>query len=192
MTWLMILALVLMVVGLVAPSGPLSETEAQDPPGYVLSPGRDALIVRAIGLKAPIIPIELDQAGVLSPPGNTRIVGWWKRSAEPGAAKGQTVVTGHTVHAGGGVMNRLGQVKAGDVVQIRDEGRLVSYRTTKVFVYSKAELAAHAHDLFAQDRRKGRLVLVTCTDWVDGDYLSNIIVLAAPVRPGGADAQDAA
>jgi len=191
MTWLMTLALVLMVVGLVAPSGPLPETKA-DQPAYVLSPGRDAIIVPSIGLKAPIIPIELDQAGVLSPPANTRIVGWWKRSAEPGAAKGQTVVTGHTVHAGGGVMNRLGQVKAGDVVQIRDEGHLVDYRATKVFVYSKAQLAAHAHDLFAQDRRKGRLVLVTCTDWVDGDYLSNIIVFAMPVRPGDADAQDAA
>jgi LPXTG-site transpeptidase (sortase) family protein len=179
-----------MVVGLVVPAGPLPETE--DPPAYVLSPGRDALFVPSIGLKAPIIPIELNQAGVLSPPADTHIVGWWKRSAEPGTAKGQTVITGHTVHAGGGVMNRLGEVEAGDVVRIRDDGHLIGYRITKAFVYSRAELAAHAHDLFAQDRRKGRLVLVTCTDWVNGDYLSNIIVFAMPVRPGEADAEDAA
>lgn len=181
MTWFMILALLLMVVGLVAPAGPLPDTE--DTPAYVLSPGRDALIVPSIGLEAPIIPIELNQAGVLSPPADTDIVGWWKRSAQPGAHKGQTVVTGHTVHSGGGVMNRLGSVEPDDVVKIRDEGRLISYRVTRAFVYSKAELAAHAHDLFAQDRRKGRLVLVTCTDWVKGDYTSNIIVFAMPVPP---------
>lgn len=180
----MILALLLMVVGLVVPAGPLPDSKAEDPPAYVLSPGRDALIVPSIGLEAPIIPIELTPAGVLSPPADTDIVGWWKRSAQPGAAKGQTVVTGHTVHSGGGVMNELGDVERGDVVRIRDEGRLISYRVTKAFVYSRAELAANAHDLFAQDRRKGRLVLVTCTDWVNGDYLSNIIVFATPVRPG--------
>jgi LPXTG-site transpeptidase (sortase) family protein len=183
MTWLMILALLLMVVGLVVPAGPLPDSKAEEPPAYVVSPGRDALIVPSIGLEAPIIPIELTPAGVLSPPADTDIVGWWKRSAQPGARKGQTVVTGHTVHAGGGVMNRLGDVGPGDVVKIRDEDHLVNYRVTKAFVYSKAELAAHADDLFAQDRRKGRLVLVTCTDWVRGDYLSNIIVFAMPVRP---------
>lgn len=182
MTWLMILAVLLMVVGLVVPAGPLPDSEAEETPAYVLSPGRDALLVPSIKLEAPIVPIELDQAGVLSPPADTDIVGWWKRSAQPGANKGQTVVTGHTVHAGGGVMNRLGDVGPGDVVKIRDEGRLISYRVTKAFVYSKAELAANANDLFAQDRRKGRLVLVTCTDWVKGDYLSNIIVFATPVR----------
>lgn len=188
----MVLALILMVVGLVVPAGPLPDSEAEETPGYALSPGRDALLVPSIGLKAPIIPIELNQAGVLSPPADTRIVGWWKRSAQPGARKGQTVVTGHTVHSGGGVMNRLGDVEPGDVAQIRDNGRLIDYRITKVFVYTRAELAANAHDLFAQDRRRGRLVLVTCTDWVKGDYLSNIIVFAMPVRPGDAGAVDAA
>jgi len=186
MTWLMILGLLLMFVGLVVPAGPLPEGKAEEAPTYVLSPGDDALIVPSIGLEAPIVPIELTPAGVLSPPADTGIVGWWKRSAEPGATKGQTLVTGHTVHTGGGVMNRLGDVGPGDVVKIRDEGRMISYLVTKAFVYSKAELAANAHDLFSQDRRKGRLVLVTCTDWVKGDYLSNIIVFAMPVPPGAA------
>jgi sortase (surface protein transpeptidase) len=75
-------------------------------------------------------------------------------------------------------------------VRIRDQNHLFTYRATKVFVYSKAELAAHANDLFAQDRQQGRLVLITCTDWVGGDYLSNIIVFAKPVSAG--DAQQAA
>jgi LPXTG-site transpeptidase (sortase) family protein len=179
-TWLIVLSLALVVAGAVLPAGPLPKSEQQDP-APIISRGTDALFVPSIGLSAPIVPIALDAAGVLTPPADTHMVGWWKQSAEPGAGEGQTVVTGHTVHAGGGVMNRLGEVEAGDVVRIRDEGHVVDYRATKVFVYSKADLAAHAHDLFTQTRRGGRLVLVTCTDWVDGIYLSNIIVFAAPL-----------
>lgn len=184
MGWLLILALLLTFTGLVLPS-----EEADSPVTPIAAEqqgGKDALLVPSIGLKAPIIPIEVDPKGVLSPPDNTKLVGWWKRSAQPGALKGQTVITGHTVHAGGGVMNKLGKVKPGQVVQVRDEGKLVDYRVTKVFVYTKAELAAHAKELFAQDRMAGRLVLITCTDWVKGDYLSNIIVFAQPVRDAAA------
>ena len=180
-TWLIVLSLVLVIAGALLPAGPLPTSAAQDPPARVVSKTRDGLSVPSIGLRAPIVPIGLDPGGVLTPPADTRVVGWWDGSAEPGAGMGQTVVTGHTVHTGGGVMNRLGEVEAGDVVRIRDDGGRVDYRATKVFVYSKAELTAHAHDLFTQTRSDGRLVLVTCTDWVDGSYLSNIIVFALPV-----------
>lgn len=140
------------------------------------------LVVPVIGLDAPLTSIEVDTKGVLTPPDDASVVGWWQRSAHPGAKVGQTVLTGHTVHTGGGVMNKLGTVAKGELVQVHDDGRVVDYRVTKVFEYSKAELAENAYDLFGQDRLGGRLVLVTCTDWVDGDYLSNIIVFADPVR----------
>ena len=116
------------------------------------------------------------------PPSDTQLVGWWQRSAEPGARHGQTVITGHTVHAGGGVMNRLGELGTGDVIRLRDNDKVVEYRVTDIATLSTAEVAEHAVPLFGQDREQGRLVLVTCTDWVDGDYLSNIVVVADPVR----------
>ncbi len=79
-------------------------------------------------------------------------------------------------------MNRLGELGAGDVIRVRDEDQVVEYRVTDIATLSTAEVAENAVSLFAQDREEGRLVLVTCTDWVDGDYLSNIIVVADPVR----------
>jgi LPXTG-site transpeptidase (sortase) family protein len=162
---------------LAAPTPPApTEKPAQDPGG------EDVLYVPSIDLLAPIEDIEMDEAGVLSPPADTDIVGWWQRSAEPGARHGQTVITGHTVHTGGGVMNDLGELGPGDVVRIRDEDQVVEYRVTDNQTLSTDEVAENAQLLFGQDREEGRLVLVTCTDWVDGDYLSNIIVVADVVR----------
>ncbi|WP_323793136.1 class F sortase [Nocardioides sp.] len=145
--------------------------------------GGDALIVPTIGLNAALIDIQIDPDGVLTPPSDYTEVGYWDGSASPGARSGQTVVTGHTVHTGGGVMNRLGSVVQGDPLQIRFDGDLVDYRVRKVVTMTKAEVAAAAQDLFGQDRRKGRLVLVTCTDWDGADYQSNIIVFADEYRP---------
>ncbi len=162
--------------------GPAEEpVEPPEDPG-----GEDVLYIPAIDLHAPIEDIEMDTSGVLSPPADTDVVGWWQRSAEPGARRGQTVITGHTVHDGGGVMNDLGKLGRGDVVRLRDDNKVVEYRVTDIATLSLQEVADNAQMLFGQDREKGRLVLVTCTDWVDGDYLSNIIVVAEPVRGSAA------
>jgi sortase (surface protein transpeptidase) len=85
------------------------------------------------------------------------------------------------VHTGGGAMNDLGDVRPGDLVRIRTPRGTVDYRATKVFVYTKAEVAAHKNDLFGQKRKKNRLILVTCTGWTGRDYTSNIIVYADPL-----------
>jgi len=140
--------------------------------------GTDALIVPTIGLNSPMIDIDLDPDGVLTPPADYTEVGYWANSAVPGAGSGQTVVTGHTVHTGGGVMNRLADVADGDPLQIRYDGGLVDYRVRKVITLTKAQVAAKAAGLFGQDRRNGRLVLVTCTDWDGAEYQSNVIVFA--------------
>jgi len=154
----------------------------------------ELLIVPDIKLEAKIIPISVDADRVLHPPADASEVGWWRRSAKPGSLKGQTLLTGHTLHAGGGVMNRLGELRPGAVVQIKTVRGVVDYRATKVFVYTKEELAVHAEDLFSQKRKKNRLVLVTCTGWTGSDYTSNIIVFADPVGirelPGGSDVEE--
>ena len=166
-----------------------SETEpsptAEDLPDTPTK-GPDEILVPSIDIEAPLTPIELASDGVLTPPADTDVVGWWDGSAEPGAGKGQTVVTGHTVSTGGGVMNELPRLDVGALVRIREEGKLVDYRTTGVFKLSKEEVARLAPSLFGQDSGKGRLVLVTCTDYTDGDYASNIIVWAEPVKRGKA------
>jgi LPXTG-site transpeptidase (sortase) family protein len=129
---------------------------------------------------APVVPIAMvDNA--LDPPRNYREVGWWQTSAKPGAAHGQTVITGHTVHTGGASMNRLGQLAAGDFVDVVSKRGRMRYVVQRSKVYSKPALARHAQELFGQGHGRGRLVLVTCTDWNGVTYESNVVVLAKPL-----------
>lgn len=140
------------------------------------------LIAPDIDVEAEIIPITTGADRVLSPPDDPSQVGWWRRSAKPGSSKGQTLLTGHTLHNGGGVMNRLGELRPGSAVQIRTTRTTVDYVVTKVFVFTQEQLAINAEELFGQKRKKNRLVLVTCTGWTGSEYTSNIIVFADPVR----------
>jgi LPXTG-site transpeptidase (sortase) family protein len=139
------------------------------------------LVVPSLKIKAPILPIEVNDRQILDPPGNPRDVGWWKRSARPDAATGQTVLTGHTVHTGGGVMDDLGDLRKGQVVKVVTPKGTMEYTTTKVVTWSKTELAKRAVDIFAQQRSDTRLVLITCTDWTGSTYKSNIVVFAKPL-----------
>lgn len=135
----------------------------------------------AIGLSAKVVPIEVSAEAVLDPPANTSQVGWWRSSARPGQQRGQVVLTGHTVHSGGGVMNRLGRLRPGNKVRLGTTGRPMTYEVTRRMVWSRPELAQRAPSVFAQDRRRGRLVLVTCTGWRNGVYTRNIVVVARPL-----------
>ena len=183
---LLVLAAVLAAVGLVLPSGQAAGDgkHARHRPVVALAaigaPVR--LVVPSVGIDAPVVPIETSTDGVLTPPADVDTAGWWKRSAEPGARTGQVLVTGHTVHDGDGAMDEMSGVHAGDQVRLRRGGKTALYRTTAVAVYSKEDVAEQARKLFGQDHGRGRLVLVTCTDWNGEDYASNIIVFADPVR----------
>lgn len=142
----------------------------------------EQIVISLISLKADVIPIAVDKRGVLTPPADTTMVGWWNRSAGAGAARGQILMTGHTVHTGGGVMNQMGKVVPGTKIALIAQGRKYWYRATSNEIYSKEKLAKNARDLFGQTRHAGRLVLVTCTDFDGTEYLSNIVVFAEPIR----------
>lgn len=185
-TRLLVLFLAMVVVGFVIPSPGIAGDIGIGPGTAhyqpLATPSKpDQLIIPSLGMDAPIVPIEIASTGVLSPPSVVKEVGWWKRSAKPGSATGQTLVTGHTVHNGGGAMNNLGDIRPGDLVQIRTPEGTVDYRATKVFVYTKPQVAKHAQELFSQKRKHNRLVLVTCTGWTGTYYTSNIIVFADPL-----------
>lgn len=178
-TWLLALAIVLAVVGVFRDEQP-AKVHAQPAPVSVEPAAPVRLIVPTIDLRARVVPIEVDPDGVLFPPDDVDRVGWWHRSAEPGSNNGQTLLTGHTVTSGDGVMDELGKLRAGDPVRVKTSEGTIRYETTRTAVYSRAELADHAERLFGQDRKGNRLVLITCTDW-DGDvYRSNVVVFAEP------------
>jgi sortase (surface protein transpeptidase) len=153
--------------------------------GSIGNPER--LLIPSIDVDAPVVPIEMDRkTRVLSPPADVKEVGWWTRSAHPGAESGQALITGHSVRLGDGVMDRLGDVNRGATVQVvgakgaNGKAKVASYQVERIFVYTRQQVAAHSEDLFGQGYHPRRLVLVTCTDWDGQEYRSNIIVYAQP------------
>ena len=152
------------------------------PSGLPTSSDSPRLYVPAIGIDASVVPVPLKPGGVLDPPAAVEDVGWWDGSAEAGEDDGQTVMTGHTVHSGGGVMDDLDQLTGGERVRVTDSDGFVDYEVTEVVTWSKQELYDNAVETFGQDRHHGRLVLVTCEDWLGpGSFASNVIVFADPV-----------
>jgi LPXTG-site transpeptidase (sortase) family protein len=175
--------LLLLLIGALVAVAYLMPSGGKDPEFRPLSaPAKPIeLVVPALKIHAQIKPIEVNAQNVLDPPEDVHQVGWWRRSVRPGNDHGQTVLTGHTVHTGGGVMNRLAQLHSGNVVRVVTPKGTMVYRTTKVLTLSKAQLARRSAALFGQGRQSNRLVLVTCTGWTGKDYTSNVVAFAEPL-----------
>lgn len=168
------------------PSSPSSQSWQPPAPSRAPRPTRDpaagppmALDVPAVGLEARVVPIDIGAGQVLTPPADPTVVGWWAAGAAPGAAEGTVVLAGHTVRAGGGVFDDLAELDPGAVVEIRTARGVVTYLVESIEEYSREELADDATAVFSQSVG-GRLVLVTCADYADGDYAGNLVVTALP------------
>ena len=145
------------------------------------TPGQpQRLRIPSLDVDAPVLPITAD-GSQLAPPSDPQTVGWWSDGVRPGAERGTAILTGHTVSTGGGVFDDLEQMRFGQRVQILSSGPRLSLRVTSVTVYHKATLAEHAAEIFDQSSA-GRVALVTCEDWDGAEYLSNVVVIAAPRR----------
>lgn len=137
------------------------------------------LLIPRLGVAAPVISVAA-KGGVLVPPSDPQVLGWWSGGAEVGAARGGALVTGLTADEGRGALDELGTLRTGDRVTVRTDRGPVRYQVTGVRVYRGATLAADAAEVFSQ-AVPGRLVLVTCEDWNGSVYLSNSVVFAEPV-----------
>src|SRR5687768_3162095 len=84
--------------------------------GSVGTPVR--LTVPSLDIEAEVVPIELGRDRVLRPPTDGSKVGWWKRSAQPGAKHGQSLITGHSLRQGDGAMDNLGDAQRGATVRV--------------------------------------------------------------------------
>jgi len=136
--------------------------------------------VPSLGISARVLGIRA-RGGSLIPPSNPRLVGWWSDGAQPGAAKGSAIITGHTVHDGGGAFDDLGRLRAGDAVKVTTGRGTITYVVASVTTYRKKALAKQAARVFDQSI-PGRLVLVTCEDWDGTAFLSNAVVIANPKK----------
>lgn len=143
-------------------------------------PGRPTgITIPQLDVTAPVVSIKAVEAA-LTPPSDPTTVGWWSGGAQPGAKRGSAVITGHTVHTGGGAFDDLGKLVPGSVVQVATVRGRLQYRVATVTTYRKATLAKRAAQVFDQGVR-GRLVLVTCEDWNGQVYLGNVVVVALPM-----------
>ena len=127
-------------------------------------------------IDAPVVPLKL-AGSALTPPDNARTLGWWGKRA--GSRHGTTLLTGHTVHDGGGSFDDLEHTPLGSRARLGGH----AYEVTSVEVISKDELGRRAPALFAQTGRP-KLVLVTCEDYdpTTGHYASNVVVTSKPVH----------
>ena len=139
----------------------------------------DTVVVPSLDVRADVTPIAT-QDGALTPPSDPLDVGWWSGGSRPGAGTGAAVITGHTVHTGGGAFDDLEELAAGDRVLVLSDGTTVAYDVATVEVLSRAELARESTAIFARSG-PGRLVLITCEDWDGTAYRSNVVVTATPV-----------
>lgn len=140
------------------------------------------VVIPTLGVDAPVVPIRTVGA-VLVPPSDPQQLGWWAGGALPGAARGSALVTGHTVHTGGGAFDHLDELRQGDPLRVRTSHGWIAYTVRGVETYSKGITAARSRQLFSQTSR-GRLVLITCTDWDGTRYLSNVLVTATETTAG--------
>lgn len=136
--------------------------------------------VESLGIDAPVLPI-VTEGSTLDPPPDPRDLGWWADGAQPGAVRGSALITGHTVHDGGGALDDLETLAPGAEVGVRTARGLIRYVVESVVVLDKDTIARRAPQLFDQEV-PGRLVLVTCEDWDGSGYRSNVVVTAVPTR----------
>ncbi|WP_265443856.1 class F sortase [Flexivirga meconopsidis] len=137
-------------------------------------------------VSARVQPITPGAGGVLLPPDDSRVVGWWSGGARVGAAYGSVVLAGHVDSAtsGIGVFAQLLTAQRGDRVRLGGVAGRQDFRITEVDDVNKLTLTAGA-DPFNQAVAL-RLVLITCTgtfDPVTGHYDQNRVVVAVPDGP---------
>ncbi len=139
-----------------------------------------SLSLPALGVAVPVVGTALTD-GILVPPDDPRVLGWWTGGAEPGAMTGTAVIAGHTVSTGGGALDHLDRLSRGDRLRVVTHRGRIPYGVVAVGRYSKKALARVADRVFSQEV-PGRLVLVTCSDYDGQQFLGNTLVFAEPVR----------
>ena len=136
------------------------------------TPAPEALVVPALGLDEPLVPLGLAADGALAAPAGYDDVGWWSAAGSP------LVLAGHVDSRDGpAVFARLADVAVGDEVQVRGPGG-GRYVVTGVQRYAKDALPTF--EVFAADG-PGELRLITCTGDFDRgarSYEDNLVVYA--------------
>ena len=158
---------------------PVSSTPS--PPGATGAPTR--IRIPAIAVDAPIGTVRLDAHGVLETPQDWQVAAWYADGTPPGEP-GPAVIVGH-VDAGDGrggaraaVFFRLGELRAGDAIEVRHAGRWVDFQVVAVREYPKNRFPTA--DVYGPTPDP-QLRLITCGGDFDGrtgHHVDNVVVYA--------------
>lgn len=139
------------------------------------------LAVAGVDLVTPLVASDLEPRGTLAnPPADAPLVTWWSGSAMPGAAHGQTVLTGHATEAGG-ALSAIAKLDKGDFVDLLSRQGTMRYEVSTVRTYDPETMERASITLFKQDGGAGRLVMVSAEAWDGAGYLRSVVVTAAPL-----------
>lgn len=166
-----VLAVGMVGAGFLVPSGDYVEIPPKAPV---------RIVAETAAIDAKVVPIPVYD-GVLEPPSDIHTLGWWQASAKPGARTGQTVLTGHTLHTGGGALDRLHDLRVGDTIDVHTKAGKMRYEVIGTERFERQQVTDQAVELFGQETGGGRLVLVSCTDWNGSFHERNYVVFAAPL-----------
>jgi hypothetical protein len=117
------------------------EPPASIPPGVRDAPALRATEVRlpTLGVDSTLVDLDVGADGVLQPPADPDVAGWYRRGAAPGE-QGPAVIAGHVdSQAGPAVFARLDRLAPGDPVEVaRSDGKEFDYRVVSVESHAKA------------------------------------------------------
>jgi sortase (surface protein transpeptidase) len=137
------------------------------------------IVIPAIGVSAPVVPLGLNADHTLQVPTTFSDAGWFEPGPEPGEV-GSALIVGHVdSHDGPGVFYRLRALRRGDRITVV----LATGRRLAFVVTSSRDVAKLSFPTSLVYRRTSRptLRLVTCGgrfDQATHHYLSNHIVFA--------------
>lgn len=135
--------------------------------------------IPAIGVSAPIIPLDLGADRTLQVPASFSVTGWFRGGAEPGE-EGPAVVVGHVDSVSGpGIFYHLRALRKNDVIKVvASDGSTVHYKVSATMAAPKNNFPTNA--VYGRTP-KPTLRLVTCDgafNSATGHYVDNFIVFA--------------
>lgn len=138
------------------------------------------IVIPAIGVSAPVIPLHLNRNGTLQVPKSFSQTGWFVEGPEPGE-NGPAVIVGHVdSKSGPAVFWRLRALHRGDQIKV-----VLKNRSTVRFVVQSTRRVPKHHfptKLVYGSTKGPTLRLITCDGRFDrstGHYVDNYVVFAA-------------
>ncbi|WUA77291.1 class F sortase [Streptomyces longwoodensis] len=154
---------------------------AGKPPATPLPASRPTTFgVPALGIRAPVIGLRLDDHRQLSTPpvDRPKLVGWYQAGPTPGEP-GTAIAVGHRdTRTGPAVFAALAEVKPGNHVEVgRADGRTAVYTVDRVRVFDKSGFPDK--EVYGPSKR-AELRVITCGGLFTrrAGYTSNVVVFA--------------